>query len=562
MKKINYLAAAIIAAGLFVSLGLVANAQVGDNAQTAGGGQGASGSSNGALPSITFPIPELGNCSSKDACEAYCSDTSHMQACIRFAQGHGMITNSEAVKEKGFANALANASGPGGCNSPDSCQAYCSNIDHLQTCLTFARSHGLSNAQTDQGRKILSYLQSGGKMPGGCTSQDSCQAYCNELAHAEECFAFSQKIGIAPPSNGMPSPTLAQIQKISALAQSGQTPGGCTTMQACQEYCNNPANSQACQQFGTEVGFTGGPDRVGGPGGCNSPDSCQAYCNDPSHQTECLQFAQQHGLMTQGQVENFQNGMNQFQNGLNNAPQQVVTCLQDQIGAQVLSQMQSGQFTPTPDVMNKIQTCFQSFRPSTSTPNGFIQNGNGPQGQGGQEMTVGDALKHMPPDVYACVQNKLGGSFPSSSSPADQNFGQAVQSCYAANPPHFQNQGQFNQQGFPPVNQNGQAPFQPQNGSSTSMFPPSEPQPGSYNNYGSVSGTPPIPPFQGSSTMNFQGGQQPVPNSYPAPQPYNSSSTSLPPPGSLQPMPGTQTQSSSLQSSGGNILNAISNFLR
>ncbi len=554
MTKIKYFAAAAIAAGVFVSLGLaIASAQVDNNSN-------AQGEVN-SQANITFPIPQLGNCASKDACKAYCSDTSHMQACIQFAQSHGLVSASEASQEKSFARIIANGSGPGGCDSPDSCNTYCSNTNHLQACLSFAQAHGLANTQmAEQGQKVLSYLQSGGRMPGNCDSQDACQAYCNELAHAEECFAFSQKIGITPPNNGMPQPTLAQMQKIAALAQSGQTPGGCTTMQACQEYCNDPSHGQACQQFGQKVGFTGGPDRVDGPGGCNSPDSCQTYCNDPSHQTECLQFAQKHGFMTQGQVQNFQNGMNQFQNGLKNAPPQVLTCLQTQVGEKILGQMQSGQFTPTPDVMSKMQTCFQSFRPSTSTPPGnFSQNGSGPQGP---QMTVGELLQKMPPVVAACIKNKFEGSLPDSSSYPDQNFNQTAQSCFAANPGSYgpqsqkggnQQQGQFNQQNFSPMNGNQQVPFQPQQG-----------------NYGNVSGTPPMPPFPGSSTPNFQG-QQPMPGNYQPQQgqfapmhPYNSSSTNYyPQPGSPQPMPaGTQVQSSSIQSFGGSILNAIRSLFR
>ncbi len=569
MKKINYLAASIAAAGLFVSLALVVNAQTLNNVQV---NNPSTGVSNSALASITYPVPQLGNCSSQSDCLAYCNDASHMQACIRFAQNHGLVSGAEAAKEKDFVSAINNGAGPGGCNSPESCQAYCSDVNHLQACLSFAKSHGLANDRmAEQGQRILAYIQSGGQMPGGCTTQDSCQTYCNQLSHAAECFAFSQKIGVNPPSNGgLPQPTLAQMQKIAALAQSGQTPGGCATMQACQEYCNDPANGQTCQQFAQQAGLVGGGPNgnMTGPGGCNSPESCQAYCNDPSHQTECLQFAQQHGFMSRGQVQNFQHGMNQFQNGLKNAPQQIITCLQNQVGEHVLSQMQSGQFTPTPDVMTKMQACFQSFRPSTSTPNSFGPDMNGgAQGQGGpQQMTVGEMLQNMPPGVSACVKDKLGGNIPSLSSPADQNFGQVVQSCFAANPPQprdirgNQQQGQYNQgrQDFPsPMNTSGQEPFPYREG-----------------NFNNGSGTPPygtlmMPYYQsgGSSTPNFQG-QQPAPNNYPpqgqfAPQqPYSGSSTPMFQPENYQPAPGTQTQSSSIQNLGGNILNAISNLLR
>lgn len=57
-----FFAAAILAAGLFVSYAIFAHAQT------------ATSSDATAAPAagITFPVPELGNCDSKDACRSYC----------------------------------------------------------------------------------------------------------------------------------------------------------------------------------------------------------------------------------------------------------------------------------------------------------------------------------------------------------------------------------------------------------------------------------------------------------------------------------------------------------
>ena len=59
---------------------------------------------------VTFPVPELGNCTSKEQCKTYCDDPINHNSCISFAESHGLM-NEEEVK---IARAIGTQKGPGG----------------------------------------------------------------------------------------------------------------------------------------------------------------------------------------------------------------------------------------------------------------------------------------------------------------------------------------------------------------------------------------------------------------------------------------------------------------
>ncbi len=259
----------------------------------------ASASTTVSLQGVTFPIAALGNCADQTACHAYCNDPAHMDACTTFAESHGLVSADQAQQAQQFASVLASGGGPGGCSSPDSCDAYCSSISHLDACISFAKAHNIGGDQIAQGEKIQSYLKSGGHMPGGCDSQNSCGTYCSDESHRQECMQFAESAGLPqggpPGSNGAPSAEMEQ--KFNAILQSGNTPGGCTTLAACLIYCNDPSHGSACGVFGEAMGAGQGDMQVvqQGPGGCTSDATCKAYCADPSHAAECQQFESKSG---------------------------------------------------------------------------------------------------------------------------------------------------------------------------------------------------------------------------------------------------------------------------
>lgn len=259
--------------------------------------------------SITFPIPELGNCASKDECRAYCDDPANTDQCLDFAVAHGLMSQADAEQAKQFLN----QTGPGGCKGEE-CRDYCEDPAHRDECLDFAVEQGLVPAEVAQ--EVRRFPTSG---PGGC-QEEACREYCDNPGNAEECLNFAVE------NNLIPVEAAEQARRmLRALAQGG--PGGCQGEDECRDYCENPANQEACFAFAEQNGLIP-PEELerakkgreilvkieteGGPGGCRGEDECRLYCSDPTHTEECVQFAVQGGFMTSDearrQIERFQGG--------------------------------------------------------------------------------------------------------------------------------------------------------------------------------------------------------------------------------------------------------------
>ncbi len=199
---------------------------------------------------FTFPISELGNCGSVDACRAYCDILANAQACADFAAAHGL-----APKEKAKQARQLPATGPGGCDSESSCRSYCDTAAHVQECLDFGTKHGLISKE--DGVKAKKFLTQTG--PGGCKGT-ACKRYCEDPAHRDECLQF------------------AKDRKLISQSQAQQLERG--------------------QNLKRQV------ETAGGPGGCTTEDQCRQYCSDPSHEYECANFAAQFGNLTKEAAQN------------------------------------------------------------------------------------------------------------------------------------------------------------------------------------------------------------------------------------------------------------------
>ncbi|OGY99288.1 MAG: hypothetical protein A2945_04945 [Candidatus Liptonbacteria bacterium RIFCSPLOWO2_01_FULL_52_25] len=356
----------------------------------------------GAAAGITFPVAELGNCNSKEECKTYCNDSSHMDACIAFAESHGLMNKEDASRAKKFKETMRTGGGPGGCTNPRDCKAFCSDTTNLEVCVNFAKQQGIKDKHVEQGEKVLAHIKAGGKMPGGCTSEESCQAYCGDFSHAEECFNFAKRAGIMQEGprgegpGGRDEPTLYQLQQLSALMKNGETPGGCTSKDSCEAYCRGGEHVEECIAFGEKVGFikpdeaqmirkTGGK----GPGECTSRESCEAYCNDPTHREECFNFAKEHGLISEEDVKRTQEGFVQLRAGLEQAPPEVAECMKTTLGQNIIGDIQSGNLVPGPEIGERVRACFEKF------------------GHRGNPQTT---FRDVPTAVRNCLQEKIGAS--------------------------------------------------------------------------------------------------------------------------------------------------------
>jgi hypothetical protein len=186
-----------------------------------------------------------------------------------------------------------------------------------------------------------------------------------------------------------------QAKKMIPLVEQGKTPGKCTDKRSCEAYCEDDAHLTECVTFAESSGIitkeeaamvrkTGGK----GPGGCSSQQACDIYCNDSIHQDECLAFAQKHNLIPEKELKDMKEGMAQLRANADQLPETALACLQEKLGADVVTKIKAGTLTPGKQMGQQIKSC--------------IENSLGDI----KEKTK-KALEQATPEVTACLKEKL-----------------------------------------------------------------------------------------------------------------------------------------------------------
>ncbi|OGZ05227.1 MAG: hypothetical protein A2845_02830 [Candidatus Lloydbacteria bacterium RIFCSPHIGHO2_01_FULL_49_22] len=421
-----------------------------------------------------FPITKLGNCKDQSSCKTYCDDKAHIVACTDYAEENGMISKEEAARAREFADVLR-GDGPGACKDQKTCEAYCNGVAHLDECLLFAERHNLIPKDVLQDAKRISrVLAEGATLPGGCTDKKSCESYCADTTHADECLTFAEKAGFIDPKD------VAESRRVLPFMKSGETPGKCTTKALCEAYCSESDHADECVNFAEKAGLISKEDaemarKTGGegPGGCRSRETCEAYCNDTSHQEECFKFAEKYGLIPAEQLKEIKDGMGQLRAGLPQLPEEARVCLKEKLGEEALAKISEGTFMPTQNMGQLIKGCMADMMPkikekisaamdiATPEAKACIEKGLGSSGldkmlSGGEmDAQSGDivrkcfesmresgmqqareGLEKMPPEMRACIEEKLGKDVVEKIMNGDgielsPDMGNAFQSCAA-----------------------------------------------------------------------------------------------------------------------------------
>lgn len=357
---------------------------------------------------ITYPIETLGNCPDQAACAVYCEKIENMDACVSFAAQRGLISEREAAIAKKAIVKIKAGETPGGCTSQESCENYCqNNMASLNSCLSFAEGLGISGAELDQAKRIAAALQSGAKLPGDCQGKMACESYCKNINHLDECLAFAEAAQI------LPAAELAEAKKVAPFLKNGQTPGGCQEKAACQAYCAAEGNFSECLSFAEKAGFvskseaeiarkTGGQ----GPGGCKSKQACQDYCNIEENAKVCADFALEKGLLSEADADNIKNGVAKIKSGLEQVPGEikgeVEACLNNLFGGK-LSAVLAGEQILTEKQGNRIGACFEDAAKAYAR-----QQMN--QGAAASNAPAAGDLKNLekaPAEVQAEVKNRI-----------------------------------------------------------------------------------------------------------------------------------------------------------
>ncbi|KKU85827.1 MAG: hypothetical protein UY15_C0021G0023 [Parcubacteria group bacterium GW2011_GWA2_47_9] len=393
---------------------------------------------------ITYPVAELGNCKTEAACKTFCDKPQNIAACVAFAEKYNLLSPEELARAKAF---LTAGEGPGGCSTPQGCENYCNDASHIEECIAFADEHNLIPPdELDEAKKVLAALRRGAKLPGGCAKKSECEAYCSEPSHMEECIIFAEAAGFIPPDeladakkmlvaikNGAKPPPCRGKAECDAYCQEPENFEGCLTFaeaaglippeelegarmalvaikkgvrpppcrgkEECDAYCSE--NMEECITFAEAAGMMTSEDaamarKTGGkgPGDCKGKEECEQFCQDPANQETCFNFAKENGLIpedelqrTEGGFQGREEGLNRMREALSQAPPQILDCLRQNLGEEVMDRIMAGDASVmSQDMGDKMRSCFESMMPP-----------GGPEGSGGIDFQRVD----VPPSSFS-----------------------------------------------------------------------------------------------------------------------------------------------------------------
>lgn len=134
---------------------------------------------------------------------------------------------------------------------------------------------------------------------GGCTNLESCTNYCEDPVNYNSCSNFAKKNGFYKDDE-----TLYGDDK---FWQETQKELGCNSAESCLDYCSRPENLEKCDAYAkrNEIpgGYTDQPDKpeylqiAQATLGCNSLESCSTVCDNPANAQKCSEFANRVGLL-------------------------------------------------------------------------------------------------------------------------------------------------------------------------------------------------------------------------------------------------------------------------
>jgi len=380
-----------------------------------------------ALAQVNFPVQELGGCASQQECKVYCDNKDHSQACLDFAKKNNLMTEQEIQVAEKFTSGKIN--GPGGCKSKETCEEYCDNMSHMDECLSFAEKNNLIPAsELAEAKKVQAAIKNGIKPPA-CSNKKACDSYCEDSAHMEECINFASQAGF------MSDQEKTDSQKMLQALKNGVKPLPCKGKENCDAYCNDSSHMEECMNFAIQAGFmsdqekgdaekalqaikkgvnpppckgkeacdvycadhadecinfalaagmmseedaemarkTGGK----GPGGCKSKEECQAFCDKPENQETCFNFANENDMLPKEDVQKMQQNSQQIQQTLQNASPEVMDCLVSAIGSDAVEKLKQGQPFGSKEQGQKMQPCFEMMK---SRPKEGMKEQTGPGG--------------------------------------------------------------------------------------------------------------------------------------------------------------------------------------
>lgn len=255
---------------------------------------------------------ELG-CNSKAECMAFCQKEENLTRCKQFAQKHKL----QVGPPEGGGNPIiaAKAQKELGCSDENSCKQICDKPENQDKCAAFAKKFGLQGkTQGPQGpmmdEKKKQEMMSVAQKELGCDSAESCSAFCSKEENREKCAALGKKFGVGPQSN------TEMQKKPKPCSNEAECKAYCEKHpEECQGFKEFKQEGQAPVQLQQQNGAQMPPASLGkkdgflpqaenkmmlqkqsegsflGPAGCKTEAECKAYCD--KHPEECPGFPKQ-----------------------------------------------------------------------------------------------------------------------------------------------------------------------------------------------------------------------------------------------------------------------------
>ncbi|MBI2628055.1 MAG: hypothetical protein HYW71_01300 [Candidatus Niyogibacteria bacterium] len=245
---------------------------------------------------IKFPISELGNCGSMEECKSYCDEPANAKVCFEWAKNKGLAKEPPPQQKDKFERKaedfLTKNAGPGGCSSFESCDAYCRRPENGEECFRFAKDHGLM--PPEELKKIEKEMENR-IGPGGCRSRQECDSFCRNPDNSEVCLNFAVKKGdLDQEEADFMMQRMREHEKFSKempREREDFKPRGPQPPEI---------NRQKAQQLLEEIG---------GPGGCKTMKECDVFCGTPGNDDICFNYAIENNLMSPEQAGKMKNMM-------------------------------------------------------------------------------------------------------------------------------------------------------------------------------------------------------------------------------------------------------------
>ncbi|OGD41903.1 hypothetical protein A3I82_01670 [Candidatus Azambacteria bacterium RIFCSPLOWO2_02_FULL_42_10] len=203
-------------------------------------------------------------CKGKEACDVYCSSPDNIEVCMTFAKEAGFMTPEEAENSEKMMTAIKKGVKPPPCKGKEACDAYCSEDSHVEECVNFSVAAGFMDEKDAEMAK-----KTKGKGPGDCKGREECEAFCKNPDNQETCLNFAKENGMMSEEDlkrmeegrrgdrgdqgnredmnreFQPGPGAENPGSQMMPQQAG--PGGCKGPEECKSYCES--NPDQCKNF-------------------------------------------------------------------------------------------------------------------------------------------------------------------------------------------------------------------------------------------------------------------------------------------------------------------------